>query len=222
MSKDKEGTQCGGRQKREARAAKEPAGGPHHHGTAGRLALQAGPQHTGFNSFLTFLYKGTHLSRHPFTCRGKWSGENVGMGSRWQCGREGVFGGCRHPEAPALPGQTCHPWSMATPKDALCSVKLLCNSSLSPGLWRFCQWMSQSLRDRVPVLPLGTPIYIPVPFSVVCDNMPDCKPERPRPWHTSLSANCCEWRWDGKAFMSCSYTSKSGVPNPEAVAPISL
>lgn len=134
----------------------------------------------------------------------------------------GCLGAAGTPEAPALPGQTCHPWSMATPKDALCSVKLLCNSSLSPGLWRFCQWMSQSLRDRVPVLPLGTPIYIPVPFSVVCDNMPDCKPERPSPWHTSLSANCCEWRWDGKAFMSCSYTSKSGVPNPEAVAPISL
>lgn len=145
-----------------------------------------------------------------------WNGLKV------RCGREGMFGGCRHPEAPTLPGQTCHPWSMATPKDALCSVKLLCNSSLSPGLWRFCQWMSQSRCDRVPVLPLGTPIYIPVPFSVVCDNMPDYKPERPRPWHTSLSANCYVQRWDGKAFMSCSYTSKSGVPNHEAAAPISL
>lgn len=101
-------------------------------------------------------------------------------------------------------------------------AQLNCSATAPRLLWRFCQWMSQSWHDRVHVLPLGTPIYIPVPFSVVCDNVPDCKPERLRPWHTSLSANCCEWRWDAEAFVSCSYTSESGVPNPEAAAPNSL
>lgn len=60
------------------------------------------------------------------------------------------------------------------------------------GFVRDCQ----SAGVTVCVLPLGTPIYIPVPFSAVCDNMPGFTPERLRPWHISLSANCREWRWE--------------------------
>lgn len=40
-----------------------------------------------------------------------------------------------------------------------------------------CQIMSKHQRERVCVLPPGTPIYIPVPFSAVCDNMPDFTPK---------------------------------------------
>lgn len=102
---------------------------------------------------------------------------------------------CSHPKCPTLQGKPV-------------TLEHGCMATAVYGLWRLHQGMPKCRHDRVHVLPPGPPIYIPVSFSVVCDNVPDCKPERPRPWQSSLSANCCEWRWDGEAVVSTALPAK--------------
>lgn len=140
-----------------------------------------------------------HLWALPSLCslqkhKGKKRGENVEPGAA-ACEGRGRRG-CSHPKAPTLPGQTHHPRSMAACKDALSSAKPHRGISLSHGPSKFCQRMLKHRCDRVCILPLGTLIYIPVPFLAVCDNMSDFTPERLRPSCIPLSANCCECRWE--------------------------
>lgn len=119
------------------------------------------------------------------------------------------------------PCQRCthHLWSMSACKDALSLGIPRWHVSLSRGLSRFYQRISK--HHRVCILPLGTPVYIPEPFSAVCDNMPDFTPEQLRLWHTALSASCRGWRLHGEAFVSQHCASESRVhPNPQAAIPV--